>query len=228
MRYIQKSATEPACLSEYKSECRNLGVPEPLLYKDFNRTGELRKILSIEQHHVCCYCQRPVKAFRIEHSYPERGLDAEKSKSLQLEYTNLFASCIDSLRLPGHLQYCDVSKGNTLIREFIKEAECVKYFRYLSTGEVVPNGSYYTLKEYEEAQDLTTDENDALQAIKVLNLNCITLRDERKKCIDALLSVLGNKSKEEWQEEIKKWLESETYPPFIELRLQYINKYLQL
>jgi uncharacterized protein (TIGR02646 family) len=204
-----------------------LEVSETLLYKDFNRTGELRKILESEQHHVCCYCQRPVTAFRIEHSYPERGLDQEKSTSLQLEYTNLFASCIDSQRLPKNLQYCDVAKGNSLIREFIKEEECVKYFRYLSTGEVVPNGNYYTLKEYEEADDLTTDEKDALQAIKVLNLNCATLRDERKKCVDALLSVLGNKSNEEWQVEIKKWLESETFPPFIELRLQYINKYLQ-
>lgn len=227
MRYIQKSDTEPACLVEYKMECKELGVPEPLLYTDFNRTGELRKVLAMEQHYVCCYCQRPVKAFRIEHSYPEHGGDEEKGKSLQLEYSNLFASCIDSQGLSPQLQYCDVAKGNTLIREFIKEKECVGYFRYLSTGEVVPNGSYYTLKEYEEAHDLSSDEKEALHVINVLNLNCSTLRAERKKCIDALLSILKKRSKEEWKEEINKWMDSETFPSFIELRLQFINKYLQ-
>lgn len=227
MRYIEKSDTEPTCLAEYKIECRSLGVPEPFLYKDYNRTGELRKILESEQHHVCCYCQRPVKAFRIEHSYPESGADEEKSKSLQLEYTNLFASCIESQGLPPHLQYCDVAKGNEVIREFIKEKVCKNYFRYLSTGEIVPNGAYFTLKEYKEATDLTQDEEDALRTIQVLNLNCPTLRDERKMCIDTLLSQLSKKSKDEWKEEIKKWLESETFPSFVELRLQYINKYLQ-
>lgn len=67
-----------------------------------------------------------------------------------------------------------------------------------------------------------------LRAIEVLNLNCPALRDERKKCIDALLSVLGKKTKDEWKEEINKWLESETYPSFIELRLQYMNKFIGL
>lgn len=228
MRYIQKSDKEPSCLTEYKSECRELGVPEPLLYSGFNRTSELRNILELEQHHVCCYCQRPVKAFRIEHSYPENGPDADKSKSLQLDYTNLFASCIESQGYPPELQFCDVAKGNEVIREFIKEKDCKNYFRYLSTGEIVPNGAYFTLKEYKEATSLTQDEEDALRAIEVLNLNCPALRDERKKCIDALLSVLDKKTKDEWKEEINKWLESETYPPFIELRLQYMNKFIGL
>lgn len=110
MRYIEKKDAEPRCLSDYKAECTNLGVPEPLLYKDFNKTSELKDILCMEQHNVCCYCQRPVKGFRIEHSYPENGLDKEKSESMQLEYTNMFASCTDSQGKPQNLQYCDVAK----------------------------------------------------------------------------------------------------------------------
>ena len=170
MRYINKKDTEPECLSSYKKTCHELGVQEPLLYADFNETAKLREILSEEQHNVCCYCQRPVKGFRIEHSYPENGPDMEKSKRLQLEYSNLFASCMDSQRLPKHLQYCDVAKGNHIIREFIKEQQCQSYFRYLSTGEIVPNGTFATWKEYVEATDLPQDEVDAINAINILNL----------------------------------------------------------
>lgn len=213
-------------MSTYKAECEALGVPLPLLYKDFNKTGELRRVLCREQKNVCCYCQRPVKGFRIEHAYPESSPDKEKSERLQLDYYNLFASCIDSERRPPELQYCDVAKGNEIIREFIKEKACQTYFRYLSTGEIIPNGRFFTLKDYLEATSLSQDEQDALKAIEVLNLNCHTLKEDRKQCIDLLLSELRKKSREEWSAMIDTWLSADTYPPYIELRIQYITKYL--
>lgn len=226
MRYIEKQNVEPACLSEYKANCRECGVKEPLLYKDFNNTGKLKQVLCLEQHNVCCYCQRPVKGFRIEHSYPEHGPDKEKSERLQLDYTNLFAACIDSQGFPASLQYCDVAKGNHIIREFIKEEKCQTFFRYLSTGEIVPNGRFHTLKEYEEADDLTADEKDALGAIRVLNLNCKTLVEDRKCCLTELLRILIERSKEDWRQQIDQWLSADTFPPYIELRLQYLTRYL--
>lgn len=226
MRYIEKQDNEPSCLSEYKAICRESGVKEPLLYKDFNNTGKLRQVLCQEQHNVCCYCQRPVKGFRIEHSYPEHGPDMEKSERLQLDYTNLYASCIDSQGFPKGLQYCDVAKGNDVIREFIKEEKCQTYFRYLSTGEIVPNGRFHTLKEYEESDNLNDDEKDALDAIKVLNLNCITLVEDRKCCLTELIRLLPKRSKEEWRKLIDCWLAADTFPPYIELRIQYLTRYL--
>lgn len=226
MRYIEKQQTEPTCLSEHKKECKELGLSEPFLYEDFHRTRELKSVLCLEQHNVCCYCQRPVKGFRIEHSYPENGPDPVRSKSLQLEYSNLFASCMDSQGNTPELQYCDVHKGNQIIHEFIKEEDCQQHFRYLSTGEIVPNGQYYTWKEYLESDSLTQDEQDARNAILVLNLNCHTLVDDRKKCIDSILELKEKRMKEEWQATLKSWLECETYPPYIELRIQYIEKYI--
>lgn len=226
MRYISKQDVEPECLSTYKDECREIGVPEPLFYRDFNKTGQLKKILCQEQHNVCCYCQRTVKGFRIEHSYPENGPDRETSERLQLEYTNLFASCIDSQGFPPNLQYCDVAKGNSIMREFIKEPGCKSYFRYLSTGEIIPNGRFTTLKEYEESTDLTLDEKDAIEAIRTLNLNCPTLVSERKICLTELLSILPTRSKEEWAQIIEKWVSASTFPSYIELRLQYLQKYI--
>lgn len=190
MRYINKQTIEPECLAEYKAECKALGVPEPLLYAEFNKTGMLKSILCKEQHNVCCYCQRPVKGFRIEHSYPENGPDKAKSEMMQLEYSNLFASCIDSQGQPKNLQYCDVAKGNKIIREFIKEEKCQTYFHYLLTGEIIPNGRFHTLKEYQESTTLTQDEKDSLHAINILNLNCHTLVEERKTCLNELFALL--------------------------------------
>lgn len=231
MRYIKKSSTEPTCLSEYKQECKDLNVPTPLLYEDFNRTSELKRILSQEQHGVCCYCQRAVRGFRIEHSYPESSKeDPEKGKQLQLDYYNLFAACMDSQGHQPELQYCDVAKGNQIIREFIKESNplCQLHFKYLSTGEIVPHGQFSRWKEYLEAaaESLTLDEKDARRAIEVLNLNCHTLVEARKLCLTELLRLLPTKSKDEWKEMIRQWMSSSVFPDFIELRLQYIYLYL--
>lgn len=226
MRYIEKQQMEPACLSEYKKECRDLGVTEPFLYEGFNRTGELKNVLCCEQHHVCCYCQRPVKGFRIEHLYPKNGPDEERSKIFQLDYTNLFAVCMDSQGKPDNLRYCDVHKEDKIIREFIKEEDCQQYFRYLSTGEIVPNGKYHTWKEYLDSDILSQDEQDAKDAILVFNLNCHTLVEERKLCITVLLENLPKKSEEEWKSIKQSWLEEKTYPSYIQLRIQYIDKYI--
>lgn len=226
MRYIPKQNEEPECLSSYKTSCREAGVQGALLYRDFNNTGQLKKVLCEEQHNVCCYCQRPVKSFRIEHLYPENGPDKDKGERLQLEYSNLFASCMDSQWSPKQLRHCDVAKQNFIIREFIKEEQCQSYFRYLSTGEIVPNGTYYTWADYEQATDLSQDEIDAMQAIKVLNLNCVSLVEERKECLTDLMRLIPKRSKDEWQQQIDKWLSLSTYPAFIELRLQYLRQYV--
>lgn len=223
MRYIEKALSEPPCLAEYKKECKDNKVPKPYLYKDFNRTSELRRILIAEQHDVCCYCQRHCKAYRTEHSYPENGPDVNESVKQQLEYNNLFASCIDSSGNAPYDQYCDVKKGNIIIREFIKETACQGYFRYNSIGEIIPNGRYHVWRDYENASALTENEEDACYAIRVLNLNHYSLVDARKGCLDALLSSLKKKTKEEWKAKIEEWLHSDVFPDFIELRIQYIE-----
>ena len=225
MRYIHKAVSEPQCLADYKKECAKNNVPQPYLYKDFNRTSELRRVLVTEQHNVCCYCQRHCKAYRTEHSYPENGQNAVESAKQQLEYSNLFASCIDSSGSAPQDQYCDVAKSNTIIREFIKDPSCQSFFRYNLKGEIIPNGQYRVWSDYEKnIQTLTKDEKDAHHAICVLNLNRYSLVDARKKCLDALFSVLEKKRNEECKKMIENWLRAETFPDFIELRIQYIEE----
>ena len=227
MRYIVKSDIEPTCLSEYKEALRAMNYPEPFLYNDFNRTSELRNILCCDQHHVCCYCQRAVRGFRIEHLYPENGPDQDLSKALQLDYYNLFASCIDTTCQPKNLQCCDVAKGNQVIKDFIKQPSCSDLFRYNLQGEILPYGDLHSWKEYKECTSLTGTELEAKNAIEILNLNCPTLVNKRKECIDLLYKSLPSKSKEEWFEKIEEWISSDIYPDFIDLRIKHIYAYFR-
>ena len=54
MRFIQKADSIPNCIIEFIEECKELGLQPPYLYKDFNRTHELRDILISEQNCICC------------------------------------------------------------------------------------------------------------------------------------------------------------------------------
>lgn len=241
MRYIKKQDEIPSIISEWVSDRQNLKLA--VKYEYFDKKKELNDILRGEQHGVCCYCQRSITHYgpiynplyskkggaHNEHLYPENIVGDPVSQAKQMEYTNLFACCVDSQghkKREKHLRYCGEAKGNKIIREFIKEQKCQTYFRYLSTGEIVPNGSFTTLKAYEEATSLSQDEKDAFEAIKILNLNCHTLVEDRKSCLTELLRLLPTRSKEEWQQTIDGWLSATTYPPYIELRLQYLQKFL--
>ena len=224
MRFIKKSDSIPECIIEHIEECKKLGIQPPYLYKDFNRTGELREILISEQNSICCYCQRPVAGYRIEHLYPENGPDEALSKSKQLDYYNLYASCIDSQGLPPHLQYCDVAKANKIIRPFIQEENCIEFFRYNIRGEIIPNGSYWTWDEYINNEHDDGDIIDAVDCIKTLNLNCTTLVERRKLCIDNLITIVSKKSKDEIAALINNWATSNKYPEFIDLCLQFVRR----
>ena len=241
MRYIKKQDRTPSIISDWVNDRQKLGLS--VKYEYFNKKKELNDILRAEQHCICCYCQRNVTHYapnynplyskkggaHNEHLYPENIPNDPISQSKQMEYTNLFACCVDSQghkKREKHLRYCGEAKGNRIIREFIKEEECQSYFQYLSTGEIAPKGRYFTLKEYEEAEMLTKDEQDALDTIRVLNLNSHTLVEERKTCLAELLELLPKRSKDEWQKTINTWLYADIFPPYIELRLQYLTKYL--
>ena len=224
MRFIQKADSIPNCIIEFIEECKELGLQPPYLYKDFNRTHELRDILISEQNCICCYCQRSVRGYRIEHLYPENGPDENLSKSKQLDYYNLYASCIDSQGRPPHLQYCDVAKANKIIRPFIKQENCIEYFRYNISGEIIPNGSYWTWAEYINNEHEDGNIIDAVDCIKTLNLNCTTLVEKRKLCIDSLITIVSEKSKDEIGALINNWTTSNKYPDFIDLCLQFVRR----
>ena len=224
MRYIHKGK-EPAYMTEWK-ELRK-GCGQKLTYNEFDQKARLNKDLRKEQHNICCYCQRvvdhyqtelelgkPETAAHNEHLYPENVKDDPMSVQLQMDYSNIYACCVDSRGKRKHqknLQHCGEAKANKIIPELIKHPDCADYFYYSISGKIEPKPSS---KERE---------NDAKKCIDVLNLNCHTLKDDRKVCIDSLLEMYKSKSVEDLEIIRESLIASESYPAYVELRLQFID-----
>ncbi len=234
MRFIKKTVA-PQCLIDYVSEQRAASLE--IGYNLFPHKRALNDALRAEQHSICCYCQRTIDHFntpalrgsRNEHLYPENRQDDPKSQELQLEYTNIFACCMDSMghnKREKHLMYCDVAKGNQLIRGFIQEENCEENFRYNILGEIIPNGDYGTWNDYKDDPTLTGSLLDARNTIAILNLNSPTLVADRKDCVTDLVKYFSNRSREQIETIVSSWINSEQYPPYLSLRLQLVARRL--
>lgn len=238
MRYIEKQA-EPEFHTRCVTHSQQHG--DAPLYKNYSQKKRLNDFLRTEQHNICCYCQRPIDHFyepskggvgavkekgsRNEHLYPKN--DHPESIARQVDYHNLFACCVDSMghkEYEKHLRYCDVAKDNDIIPELIKEQECESYFRYTLEGEIIPNGDFKTWDEYDKYTDaLPTKLDEARTCIRVLNLNCVTLKSDRKQCISTFVGFAKDKSAEELCTLKAKWLSSPSYPAYISILIQLID-----
>lgn len=239
MRYIEKQA-EPDFHTRWVAHSQQQGNSP--LYRNYSQKKRLNDHLRAEQHNICCYCQRPtdhfyepsrggvgtirLKGSRNEHLYPENG--HPESIARQVDYNNLFACCVDSMghkEFEKHLRYCDVAKDNDIIPELITEPECESYFRYTLEGEIIPNGDLKTWDEYDNCTSaLPAKQDEARTCIRVLNLNCVTLMADRVQCIAAFVGLAKDKSAEELSELKAKWLSSPSYPAYISLLIQLIDK----
>jgi uncharacterized protein (TIGR02646 family) len=192
MRYIQKGDA-PHFVLEYISQRINAG--QVVSYDDFGYKNDLNDVLREEQKHICCYCQQRVSIFRTnchnEHLLPQHGQNARPD--LQMEYTNIFASCSYSKGNKPKSQYCGEAKGNDPIHHFLALTECSTYFRYSVLGEILPNSHVYrTFEEFKNNLDLLDDRTKlAFNAIKILNLNVKHLMTEGKKIMDKMFRILN-------------------------------------
>ena len=223
MRYIQKGE-EPAYMSEWKELRKSCG--QKLVYKEFDQKAQLNKDLRKEQHNICCYCQRVIDHYQMEsgkiataahneHLYPENVKNDPKSEELQMDYGNIFACCVDSRgysKREKHLRHCGESKENQIIPSLIKQPDCADYFHYALTGKIEVDSSL-------EGKNIEV----VARCIDVLNLNCPTLVDDRKICMDGALLVYGKKSLQDLERIREQLLASASYPAYIELRLQVID-----
>lgn len=240
MRYIHKNK-EPQYIQEWKV-LRKRGEQEPI-YNEFDKKAQLNADLRAEQHGVCCYCQRVIDHFQSEpgnpetaahneHLYPQNIDGDERSKQLQMEYSNIFACCVDSrgLKMQSKLRHCGESKGNSIIPDLICRTNCASYFYYSLTGEIIPiEKSQPDWKNYVilPIDTLTKREQDAVKCIKTLNLNCATLVADRKVCIDTLFQSYKAMSAEELVRIKDELLTKEQYPSYVELRVQLINHLIE-
>ncbi len=230
MRYIQKGAV-PILMQRWIN-LRTL-AGQNLRYEEFDEKSDLNNSLRAEQKHICCYCQQRITALKItknigdchnEHLVPQKGVNG--NATLQMAYTNIYASCSYSDDIKAKHQYCGAAKGDNLIHPFIQDVNCSSYFKYNTTGEIIPNSSVYN--SYEEfltnEPTLGVNEKRALETIKTLNLNVSFLVEERKKLQTRLFKILNVVPLATVQLKAQQFNNDTRFYPFIDMLLYYMNK----
>ena len=96
----------------------------------------LRASLKVEQKGLCCYCESKIvnNDFHIEHFRPK---DPAQFPELQLEYSNLHASC-HAEPIGGSDECCGHNKKNEFNNDLISplEADCESHFEYDTMGGI--------------------------------------------------------------------------------------------
>lgn len=89
-----------------------------------------------EQGYICCYCERTIDSAHshLEHFRPK---DASWFPELQLEYTNLHASC-NKYPTKTSPNICGVKKENAFSADLISplESDCSTHFKYNLDGTI--------------------------------------------------------------------------------------------
>jgi uncharacterized protein (TIGR02646 family) len=231
MRYIQKREA-PQYLIQWKVARAAAG--QNLAYEHFDFKRQLNQDLREDQHHICCYCQQIITHFQgkkeggshNEHLVPENGPFG--NYDLQVDYNNLFACCNITVGMGKKeklRRHCGDAKGDLLIRGFIQEQTCTNSFKYNNLGEILPNGSYPSFKEYQANRNaLSKDESEALNTLEVLNLNSVTLVNDRKKDFDKLFKVMVRLNKQIIDQKIIDFQQLTHFPRYIDMLLYYMRK----
>jgi uncharacterized protein (TIGR02646 family) len=229
MRYIIKGNNVPQIISDYRTLRQTAG--QAVSYDDFPQTGPLNDILRAEQRSICCYCMQSINHFQgeneagshNEHLIPQRGLYG--NAALQMDYNNIYACCNYTKGFPDDSSYCGWHKHDSLITDFISQNNCRNFFKYNSTGEILPNGIYETESEYLLHENtLPKNQKDALEAIKVLNLNQTVLKKRRADLINQIIPIIRNVSKQQAKMKIQIMTNKNPLPPFVEVNIYYLKQ----
>lgn len=187
-----------------------------------NTKEQLRQNLLSEQGHICCYCMKRIPEnnppnLKVEHLFCQAD-----NQNLQLNYSNLFASCTGNEGQPKIKQTCDTKKGNSVltINPISNSPNCESLFKFNADGEI----------------SLLIENADISRQInEVLNLNMQTLKDNRREIyigvqrkVEAESKKLGNRQLKlnYFEKEKNKWLtrSNNKFEPFCMVAVYYLNK----
>jgi uncharacterized protein (TIGR02646 family) len=217
MRYIPKGSTEPPVLSTARANGMD--------YASFREKPALNEILREEQGHICCYCQQEIQHYgtvSAGSSHNEHLQPQHPYYWLDMDYSNLFASC----NADGIAGYCGHHKGDEEIADFIRRGDCRKHFKYNVIGEILPEGSvYHRWEEYtKNYSSLSTSQQEAADAIRILNLNHRFLVAERKKTIGDIFILAKNISSVQAQHKIAVRNNQTPLVRFVDAIIYFLNK----
>jgi uncharacterized protein (TIGR02646 family) len=198
MRYIKKGK-EPQTLASFRN----------LMVRNFTPAFENLPahvlediVLSLiqDQGWLCCYCMNEIthETARLVQFLP--------FKEESLNYPNLFLACNYSNNLPPAQQHCYIKKGTELIPKYMSDERCSDYFRYNTLGEILPSGTFRTVRKcHDNYRKLTPVQQAVLSAIEILNLNTERLKDQRKAILSQVATLFARASKVQVQQAIEKF-----------------------
>lgn len=228
MRYIHKTINSEAhkLLEDWNKNQRKAGLK--LTYRDFRDKVKLNELLREEQGGICCYCQQKITKLKQTKdsgdSHNEHLVPQSLDENRQTNHGNIFACCCFSCGCSEKLQYCGEAKGEKQIYDFIKWVDCSSHFKYNIDGEIMPEGSYTSFQEFENKKDLLNfKQTQALETIKTLNLNQISLKEERRKDVTILIKMLNKITVDQTQLKMKEF-NTKPYKRFIDMLLYYMKK----
>lgn len=164
-------------------------------WSGFSHKGALSQALLEEQHMLCCYselrCDSDELRCHIEHVEPK-----SRNPARTFDYFNLAASALDSendlvaFKALGHVVFGGHAKRSQHdSHRFVSphQADCARYFSYLSDGRVVPS------------QALSAEDEDrARYTIDLLNLNSPYLVNRRQQWWDELDKLFEEHQAKDW------------------------------
>ena len=174
MKYIQKQA-EPLLFTQWKAAHPGAKYSVDLCnVSDATARAAkaaLKNSLLAEQKYICCYCECRISDANshIEHFKPK---DPTQFPHLQLEYSNLFASCTKQ-PTGSPDEHCGHKKDNFYSTDLISplETDCSNHFAYKMDGTIEG-----------------TDVRGRL-TVEKLHLDSALLDSQRKRLIDDFINI---------------------------------------
>lgn len=206
----------------------------PMGYRDFRDKARLNEVLRLEQHGICCYCEKRIDHFQgskdtgahNEHLIPENGSHGVFEK--QMDYENLYACCIESQGKVKASCHCGEHKKDDVIFPFIQMQDCQQYFRYNVLGEIIPNGEYPNWNMYlDNLSSLSGMVKEATLTIRTLNLNCCSLVNDRRAVLLVLMDWASKQSGANVQDKMKEMEKRLLFPEFIDMQLFFMRKKME-
>lgn len=184
MHFVKKGQP-PSCfkqtIAEFDSEASWSNFQNPC------KTATKKHILSSEQDELCIYCERNISAShaRLEHLKPQSCYSADR-----FNYANLVVSCHGqedrNELIRAHKGYsidsCDHAKGRDFDPQLFLDPTCIQNI-----------DTYFSFDATDGAMCASViDQQKAGYMIKLLNLNNVSLCNERLNAKTAFIKALNN------------------------------------
>lgn len=191
MRYIQKSQ-EPRILTNFKN------VKYPKFRPSFDNIppqvlkGLIEALLQ-DQGYLCCYTMDEItpETAELVHFYPYKYFEG-----YDLDYENMYVAMRQPESLPPKYRVGQACKGEAVIPNYLSDIRCSNYFRYNTLGEMLPAGTFRTVKKCRDNfRRLTPEQQTVFCTIELLNLNAEQLKQQRKTILTQVTNAARKMTK---------------------------------